>query len=87
MTQNERLRAHEAAYILESEVFNDSFTMLDARYVKEWRGAAETAARELAWLKQRILQEVRRELLESLKKAALSPDGKEFREKLTKIEV
>ncbi len=61
MDERER-RAQEAEFILNSDVFKNAFETLDARYVEQWRTAGGTAERELAWVQQKILKEVRSEL-------------------------
>jgi hypothetical protein len=61
MDERER-RAQEAEFILASDVFRGAFETLDARYVAQWRTAGGAAERELAWVQQKVLNEIRSEL-------------------------
>lgn len=70
MTEQEKITAQEAVFILESSVFHGAFESLDARYVNQWRSGTEIMAREEAWLKQRVLADVRNSLLSIVRNAA-----------------
>ena len=63
MADEKQRRAQEAEFILGSEVFQDAFGALDARYVSQWRTAGSAGERELAWVKQKILGEVKNQLV------------------------
>lgn len=52
-------RADEAAFILRSDVFRETFEALDAECVSQWRRAQDPAVRENAWRTQRTLGLVR----------------------------
>ena len=77
MTHEERMEALEAGRILQSEVFREAFTCLDARYVKAWRTCTDAVKREDWWYMQRALQEVRRELFSLLQGAAAGEKGED----------
>ena len=64
MTHEERMEALEAGRILQSEVFRDAFTCLDARYVKAWRTSTDAVKREDWWYMQRALAAVKKELFD-----------------------
>lgn len=63
MADEKQRRAQEAEFILGSDVFQAAFGSLDALYVSQWRTAAEPQVREIAWYKQKILGEVRNQLV------------------------
>ncbi len=63
MADEKRRRAQEAEFILGSEVFQEAWNALDALYVSQWRTASEPRERESAWYKQKILGEVRNQLV------------------------
>lgn len=63
MADEKRRRAQEAEFILGSEVFQEAWNALDALYVAQWRTAQEARDRELAWHRQKILGEVRQQLV------------------------
>ena len=63
--------------ILQSEVFRDAFTCLDARYVKAWRTSTDAVKREDWWYMQRALAAVKKELFDELQCAALREKGKD----------
>ena len=75
MTHEERQRALEAAALLDSQVFREALVALDGRYVKAWRGATGPEERELWWLRQQVLADVRRELLAWVTSAAVRAGG------------
>ena len=51
MTHEERMRAFDAAHVL--EVLGDVFSELDSRYITAWRASADAAGREDWWQRQR----------------------------------
>lgn len=63
MADEKQRRAQEAEFILNSDVFREAWDSLDALYVSEWRTGQEAMVRETAWYKQKILGEVRNQLV------------------------
>jgi hypothetical protein len=64
--EEKKRRADEAAFILGSSVFQQSFEALDARYVNSWRKAQDIRSRERVWQMQKALSAVRDEMLDVL---------------------
>ena len=77
MTHEERMEALEAGRILQSEVFLRAFDTLDARYLQAWRACADSVKRDDWWHMQRALEEVKKELFDTLQCAALQNNGKD----------
>jgi hypothetical protein len=75
MTHEERLRAFDAAKVL--DVLGDVFADLDSRYISAWRASADAAGREDWWQRQRALADVKRELFGRVENAALREGGKD----------
>ena len=75
MTFEERQRAFDAAHTL--EVLSNVFAELDQKYVDSWRHSKESAQRDEFWHKQRVLVDVKRELLARVEDAAFKTRGKD----------
>ena len=75
MTHEERLRAFDAAKVL--DVLGDVFSELDSRYIAAWRASADAAGREDWWQRQRALADVKRERFGIVENAALREGGKD----------
>jgi hypothetical protein len=75
MTHEERQRAFEAAYVL--DVLSSVFAELDQKYVDGWRHSRENIQRDEFWHKQRVLVDVKRELLARVEDAAFKTRGKD----------
>lgn len=75
MTHEERLRAFDAAKVL--DVLGGVFAELDSRYIAAWRASADAAGREDWWQRQRALADVKRELFGIVENAALREGGKD----------
>ena len=85
MTDEQQKDANEAAFILQSPVFRRVFETLDAGYVAGWRSGVSGEVREGYWLRQVVLEEVRRGLFEHLNKAAVAEQGTNFKTLLKKV--
>lgn len=57
--EGKKRRADEAAFILQSGVFRETFEALDAECVSQWRRAQDQEVRERAWRTQRVLGLIR----------------------------
>lgn len=57
--EEKKRRADEAAFILQSGVFRETFEALDAECVSQWRRAQDQEVRERAWRTQRVLGLIR----------------------------
>nr|DAE02919.1 MAG TPA: hypothetical protein [Siphoviridae sp. ct8Hx23] len=57
--EEKKRRADEAAFILQSGVFRETFEALDAECVSQWRWAQDQEVRERAWRTQRVLDLIR----------------------------
>lgn len=77
ISQEEREKALEAGRILSSPVFMETFDKLDAEYVNVWRTSVDASVREEAWVKQRVLFEIQKNLQSLLECAALRERGKD----------
>jgi hypothetical protein len=75
MTHEERLRAFDAAKVL--DVLGDVFAELDSRYITAWRSSTDVETREDWWQRQRALADVKRELFGIVENAALREGGKD----------
>ena len=64
--EEKKRKADEAAFILGSPVFQQSFEALDGRYVNSWRKAQDIRSREKAWQMQKALSAVRDEMRDVL---------------------
>lgn len=63
--------ALRAAEILDNPVFNQVFERLDAKAVAEWRFAVSPEQREQCHMRQKLLREIREEMLGPIKTLAL----------------
>ena len=77
LSHEARQRALEAGHILASPVFHDAFAALDARYVAMWRGAQSAEERDRAWIMQRQLSALKKEIFDVLQCAAVKEQGKD----------
>lgn len=75
MTFEERQRALDAAHIL--NVLRGVFADLDLKYVEGWRHSRKAEQRDEFWHKQRVLVDVKRELLGRVEDAAFKTRGKD----------
>ena len=64
--EEKKRQADEAAFIINSPVFQQAFDALDYRYVSSWRKAQDIRARERFWLMQKALTAVREQLQDTL---------------------
>ncbi len=75
--REEREMALEAGRILSSPAFREAIEKLDAEYVNVWRTSTDAGVRDAAWMKQRVLFEIQKNLLKYLECAALRERGKD----------
>lgn len=69
-------RADEAAFILQSGVFRETFKKLDAECISQWRRAQDPEVRESAWRTQRVLGLIRDRLQDIINSYTMIKENK-----------
>jgi hypothetical protein len=70
MNENIRMKAEQAAAVLQNDLFHESFKELEKDIIDRWRTAQDPEKRESLYYELRALGSIRTALVEHINKAA-----------------